>query len=220
MPRTLRGMSPALRWGAAAAVVAVFVAGLWSFVSSSGRVPDEIVAAAAPAVGRVQVIDISGRATSHANAFAVAQGVMITLCQGFRPNTQVVVKLGARTASARVTATDPKRNLCRLAVTDAATLPLGINVAAPEAGDQAYAASTGEAGETVFAPVKVRGFLAMDGGQVIEISSPVQAAQDGGPLLDEEGRVIGVLAATHALQGRNIALPAAWVSQLRSAPTR
>jgi hypothetical protein len=180
-------------------------------------IPAEITAAAAPSVGRVQVIEISGRATPHANAFAIGEGVMITTCQGFRANTQVVVKFGSRTASAQVSRSDAKRNLCRLAVVGAGSWPLGINAAGPKAGDRAYTVSTGPTGETLLAEVKVRALLPLDGGQAIELSVPVDPMQSGGPLLDTRGRVIGVLTTQHAFPGKGIALPATWVQDLRGA---
>jgi hypothetical protein len=92
-----------------AGVVAAFV-GLWFLLRPSGdteRIPAEIMAAAVPAVGRVHLIDISGRATPYALAFAVDQGVMIAPCPDKRANTQMVVKFGPRNASARDLARRP-----------------------------------------------------------------------------------------------------------------
>jgi S1-C subfamily serine protease len=216
-----RERAPAVKWTPIAVVAALVLVGLWFLFRSSGdedRIPAEIVAAAAPSVGRVHVIDISGRATPHANAFAIDQGVMLTTCQGFRANTQVVVKFGARAAPAQVSKSDPKRNLCRLAVVGAGSWPLGINAAGPKKGDKAYAVSTSNAGETVLTQVEVRGLLpAPGGGQAIELSEPVDPTQNGGPLLDASGRVIGMLSTQHGFVGKGIALPAAWVQEMRGA---
>jgi hypothetical protein len=213
-----RPMPAAVKWTPIGlAVVAAFV-GLWFLFRPSGdgeRIPAEIVAAAAPSVGRVQVIDIQGRATPYANAFAIDQGVMLTTCQGFRANTQVVVKFGERSASASVSRQNPKRNLCRLAVVGAGSWPLGINAAGPQVGDKAYAVSTNAAGETTLVDTKVRALLPFDGAQAIELSVPVEPTQTGGPLLDTRGRVIGVLTTQHGFVGKNIALPAAWVAEMR-----
>ena len=214
---------PTMRWWPIAAIAALALVGLYFLLrpgADPDRIPEEITAAAAPSVGRVHVIDIQGRASPHANAFAIDKGVMLTTCQGFRANTQVVVKFGARTASASLSRAEPKRNLCRLAVVGAGSWPLGINAAGPEAGDRAYAVSTSAAGDTVLTPIRVRALLPVEGGQALELSEPVEPTQSGGPVLDTRGRVIGVLATQHSFVGKNIALPAAWVEELRRAPAK
>ena len=214
---------PAVRWGPIAAIVVAVVVGLYFLFRRDGdpdRIPEEIMAAAQPSVGRVHVIDIQGRASPHANAFAIDQGVMFTTCQGFRANTQVVVKFGPRTASAAISRMEPKRNLCRLAVVGAGSWPLGINAAGAKEGDRVYAASTNAAGETVFVRAKVVGLVPVEGGQAMELSIPVEPLQSGGPLLDTRGRVVGVLTTQHGFVGKNIAMPAAWVDQLRRAPAK
>lgn len=218
-----RPASSGLKWGPIGAAVAAILVGLWflfHYRGESDRIPAEIVAAAAPAVGRLHVIDIRGKATPHDNAFAIAHGVMLTTCQGFKPNTQAVVKFGARTASANVTRADSRRNLCRLAVQGAGGFPLAIKATLPESGDKAYAVSTGAGGETVLVAVKVKGIVSGDAGQAIELADPVDPSQAGGPLLDTQGRVIGVMATQHPFTGRNVALPASWVQEIRTAPAK
>ncbi len=219
-PESARRTPPAVKWVPILAIAVAILLGLWFLFRSSDegeRIPAEIVAAAAPSVGRVHVIELSGRATPHANAFAIDNGVMLSTCQGFRANTQVVVKFGSRTASAQVSRSDPKRNLCRLTVVDAGSWPLGINAAGPKPGDKAYTVSTSPTGETQLVDVKVRALLPLDGGQAIELSVPVEPSQSGGPLLDTRGRVIGVLTTQHGFVGKGIALPAKWVQDLRGA---
>ena len=218
-PKTSSG----LRWGPIGAIVVAVIAGLWFLLHSRGesdRIPAEIVAAAAPSVGRLHVIDIRGKATPYDNAFAIDAGVMLTTCQGFRANSQAVVKIGARTASATVTRQDPKRNLCRLAVQNAGGFPLSVSTTPPESGDKAYAVSTSAGGETVLVAVKVKGIVTGDAGKAIELADPVDPTQAGGPLLDTKGRVIGVMATQHPFTGKNVALPASWIQEIRAAPTK
>jgi hypothetical protein len=218
-----RKLPGAVKWGPIGAIVVAVLVGLWFLFRPSGetdRIPAEIVAAAGPSVGRVNVIDIRGRATPFDNAFAVDSGVMITTCQGFRANTQAVVKIGQRNASATVSRSEPKRNLCRLAVVSAGSWPLGISTAPPQSGDKVYAVSTTASGETSLVPMKVRGLLPHEGAQYIELTERLDPAQNGGPLLDTKGRVVGVLTTQHPLTGKHLALPAAWVQEIRSAPAK
>lgn len=215
---------PGVKWGLVGAIAAAVLAGLFFLLRSGGqadRIPAEIVAAAAPSVGRLNIIDIQGRASAFDNAFAIDKGVMLTTCRGFRANTQAVVKFGQRSAPATVTRSDPRRNLCRIAVVGAGSWPLGISTTPPEPGDKAYAVSTSMAGETVLVQVKVRGMLSGEGGaRGVELAEPVDPSQGGGPLLDAKGRVIGVMATQHSFPGKNVALPASWVAEIRAAPIK
>jgi len=214
---------PAVKWAPIFAVVVVVLVGLWFLFRPGGesdRIPEEIFAAAVPSVGRVNVIDIRGRATPHDNAFAIDPGVMLTTCQGFRANTQVVVKFGARTASATVSRADAKRNLCRLAVVGGGSWPLGINASGPQARDRAYTAHVNPQGETQLLKTRVRGFIDADGARLIELTEPVDPSQNGGALIDTRGRVIGVLTTLHGFPGKHVALPATWIEELRRAPVK
>jgi S1-C subfamily serine protease len=52
-------------------------------------------------------------------------------------------------------------------------------------------------------------------GEALQIDVSVNPGSSGGPLLDEEGRVVGLIfAGLSGYQGLNFALPASWVSQL------
>jgi S1-C subfamily serine protease len=143
---------------------------------------------------------------------------MVTTCEGFAPNTQLVVVLGTRKAPAQVSRTDSKRNVCRLAVVGAGSWPLPLEAREPATGNKVYAAATNAAGEALIVEGKVTGLIpAEGGGRAIEFSIPVTPAMSGGPLVDAYGKVVGIMAATHPFGGRrNVALPAAWVAALRS----
>lgn len=221
-PESARRIAPAVKWAPIGIALAAIFVGLWFLFRPSGdveRIPAEIVAAAAPSVGRVHVIDISGKATPAGNAFAIDQGVMITSCQGFRANAHVVVKFGARTAPAVVSKTDGKLGLCRLNVTGAGSWPLGIGTKdAPKAGDKVYVVTTNKAGDAEVVDARVRSLLPLDGGQALELSLAFDASESGGPVLDTRGRVVGMLSAQGAFAGKGAAVPAAWIQQIRDTP--
>jgi len=221
-PESARPVARGLKWAPIGIALATVLVGLWFLFRPSGdseRIPAEIVAAAAPSVGRVQVIDISGKATPAGNAFAIDQGVMVTSCTGFRANTQVVVKFGARTAPATVSKTDNKLGLCRLNVIGAGSWPLGIGgKEAPKAGDKVYVVTTNKAGDAEVIDVRVRSLVPVEGGQALELELGISPSENGGPVLDTRGRVIGMMTTQGAFAGKNAAVPAAWIQQIRSAP--
>lgn len=215
-PRGKSAPDTAKKWivvgvGAALAAVVLYAV-LRPRKDDAQRIPQEIVAAASPAVGRVHSLDISGRATPLGHAFAIEQGVMLTTCQGIRANAQLVVRFGARTVPAQLVKSDPQRNFCRLAVIGAGSWPLGVSAAEPRVGDTVYAATTNESGEIALREGKITGVLPHAKGKALELSFEVPPASSGGPVLDTYGKVAGMMASSHGFgTGKNVALPAAWV---------
>ena len=219
--RPMRVIAAGPKWGLAGGAVALVLVGAYFLLRPSGKpeasIPQEIVAAVAPAVGRVHSIDMQGRATALGHAFAIEQGVMVTSCQGFAANAQLVVSFGPRKAPAQLAGSDRSRNVCKLAVAGAGSWPLKLGAGDPKPGSKVYAASINSAGDAVSVEGKVIGLIAAQGGSAVELSIPVTPMMSGGPLLDAYGKVVGIIASPHPFgAGRNVALPVAWVAALRS----
>jgi hypothetical protein len=218
-PRTATVVGP--KWGLFAGIALAVVVGLYFLLRPSGRpeasIPQEIVAAVSPAVGRVHSIDMQGRSTPLGHAFAIENGVMVTTCGGFVANAQLVVSFGARKAPAQVVRpTDAKRNVCKLAVRDAGSWPLPLARGEPAQGDKVYAAATHPTGETLIVEGKVTGFVPVEGGRAVEFNVDATSAMSGAPLLDAYGKVVGIIVAPHEFgKGKNVALPVSWVAALR-----
>jgi hypothetical protein len=194
----------------AAALLAVGAAAFVTvrYFTAEDRVMREILAAAAPSVGRVVAISMSGRSTPMGHAFAVAPGRMAAACDGLRGNAQVVVKLGTRSVSAQVDKVDPARNVCFLSVTGAGSWPLALRRHAPAPGEKVFAALLAPGGELAITPTEVTAVVPLGDGQALALPLGVEPSQAGAPVLDREGRVVGMLASR---DGRTLALPAAWL---------
>jgi hypothetical protein len=212
----------AVKWAPLGVVVVAAFVGLWFLFRPSGeteRIPAEILAAAVPAVGRVHLIELSGRATPYGNAFAIDQGVMIAPCPEKRANTQLVVRFGTRNAPAQISRADPQRNLCRLNVVSGGSWPLEVASAPAKEGDKVYAVTTAVgSGETIVTDMRVSSLLLMDGGKGVELSEPVNPYDAGGPLIDSRGRVVGMVVTQHKFTGKSVAIPLEWIRAIRAAP--
>jgi hypothetical protein len=208
------------KYGLIAAAVAGLVALLAWWHWSSGpqaTIAQEIVASVSTAVGRVERLDMQGRSTLLGHAFAIDSGVMVTSCSPAVANTQLVVRFGARRASAQSMQPDKSRPICRLAVVAAGSWPLAISREEPKVGSKVFAAIVKSNGDADVIEGKVQSLLPVAGGRAIEFSVPVLPAMSGAPLLDADGRVLGMMTLHHGFgAGRNIALPAAWIAPLRS----
>jgi len=211
--------------GALAAVVVVAIAGaiFWFTVKKPadeaarpiGKSPQEIAAAATPAVGRLQATDMMGQTKDAGLAFAIEAGVMLASCQGIAPQAQLKVKVNERLVNARVSSTDEALGLCKLEVEGAGSWPIPVSSAAARAGETVYGAAMNAVGEVVLKQGRVKSVVAGERGIVVDSTLPPNPA--GAPLLDVHGRVIAV--ATQAGgQDRHVAIPAAWTDAPRSAP--
>ena len=63
----------------------------------------------------------------------------------------------------------------------------------------------------------LKAIRAVPAGKVIELSFPVSKTGSGGAVFDTFGRVVGIATTPHAYgAGIEVALPASWISQMRS----
>jgi hypothetical protein len=180
-----------------------------------GRNPQDILYTASLAVGRVESIDMGGQATPIGLAFAVDEDIMLTACKGIQPGAVLRVNLPPRTVPAQVMTADEERGLCKLSAKGVGSKPLPLITGAPRVGEKVYATRVNSIGQVALTEGKVKQVYPEATGRQIEASIEVPAGGGGGPLLDSEGRVIGV---TMVAPGdglvRHVEIPAAWIAAL------
>ncbi len=107
--------------------------------------------------------------------------------------------------------------MCKLAGDGVGSHPLRVSDVMPKAGDKVYALKADAAGKLSLEEGAVKQLLATPRGSVIEITIPIAPEASGGPLLDADGRVVGITTAPHAYgDGKNVALPTAWINAARA----
>jgi S1-C subfamily serine protease len=215
-----RDARPSHKWAVLAAAVVLGAAGLYFVLERSGpkqTKAQEILAAASFSVGRLQALDVSGRATTVGLAGATSEGVMVTTCHGIPRGAQLVVRLEERTAGARVSLADAELDMCKLAGDGVGSQPLRVSDVMPKAGDKVYAPKVDASGKLSLEEGTVKQLLASPRGSVIEITIPIAPEASGGPLLDADGRMVGITTAPHNYgEGKNVAVPTAWINAARA----
>ena len=210
-----RGPAPGHTWGVVAAIAVVGLGALYYF--TLGRAPEgrgqvaamslqEIQAAAAVSVGRVNRVEMSGSRAILAAAVAIEEGVMMAPCEGIDPAAQIVVRIPPRDISAQLKHADAAAGLCKLAVSGGGSWPLATTSTVPRPGDKVYAANLNAAGEVVVTAGEVRKIGRGPKGDVIESTARAGTPVDGTPLLDHQGRVVAI-----AMGGQHTVLPRAWI---------
>jgi len=152
----------------------------------------QIVADAAPAVGRLQAVDPSGRVVALGLAFAIDKGVLATACQGLAPGMELVLRIGTRDVHARPARVDPAKGYCTLDAPNAGSWPLGPARFPPRVGDKVYAVRIGEHGEPALAAGSIRRIASASALTVVEVTGTASAAAAGSPLVDAQGGVIAL----------------------------
>lgn len=86
---------------------------------------------------------------------------------------------------------------------------------APVIGDTVFAVGNPEGLEGTFSAGIVSGVRAFGSGKLLQITAPISPGSSGGPVLDAEGRVVGVAEATlRDGQNLNFAVPVEYVARL------
>ena len=205
--------------GKGAGIVVLVLAALAGLYLTFGRDPDkpahvaamspqELQAAAAVSVGRVNRVEISGTRAVLSAAVAVEEGVMMAPCDGIDPTSQIVVRIPPRDIPAQLKHADAAAGLCKLAVSGGGSWPLAITSAVPRPGDKVFAANLNALGEVVVTPGEVRKIGRGPRGEVIESTASTTRPVDGTPLLDQQGRVVAI-----AREGQHTVLPKSWITQ-------
>jgi len=209
------GASSMGRWIAAGAAIAAALAGAAWFAlgSSPGHEPRderEIAQAVSLAVGRLQGVDVSGHTAQLGLAFAVAEGSLASSCQGLSPSSQLVVRFAQREVPARVATLYAANGVCRLSAYGMGSWPLAVRTSLPQRGDRIYAAKVGATGQVSLVEGRVRRVFGEDGVTHIDVNGPASLQPAGGPLLDDQGRVLGVGEGG----GRYTPMPAPWLAEM------
>lgn len=211
---------PSRKWAIVAAVAVFAGVGIYFLMAPSGpkrTKAEEILAAASFSVGQLQALDVSGRARTLGMAAATGEGIMVTTCHGIPRGAQLVVRFEERTAGASVSLGDAELDVCKLGADGVGSQPLRVSDVPPKAGDKVYALKADASGKLSLAEGSVKQLIASPKGSVIEITIPIGTEASGGPLLDADGRMVGITTAPHGYgEGKSVALPTAWINAARA----
>ncbi|MEW5773550.1 MAG: serine protease [Thermodesulfobacteriota bacterium] len=154
----------------------------------------------------VVVLGLNGfnRPEKFGSGFVVEDGTrIITNYHVIEGASEVVIKTpDDKVAKVEVVDTDSIQDLALLKL-DGAGPPLEIATELPQVGQEVAAIGSPKGLERTLSTGIVSALRKQDGREVVQITAPVSQGSSGGPVLDAEGRVVGV-ASFGAKEGQNL----------------
>lgn len=199
--------------------IAAFLSLVLLVAKTDAQTPRQVAQTAFRSVVLITMEDVSGKRIALASGFFVRKDVVATSLHVIKNATKGDVQLIGQTTRypvVGVVAIDRERDLVLLRVsgTNAPFLPLG-NTANVGVGDEIYVVGNPQGLEGTFSQGLISGIRRIDSGTLFQITAPISEGSSGGPVLDKQGRVIGVAFATLKTgQNLNFVVPAAYLLPL------
>jgi hypothetical protein len=173
--------------------------------------PVEIAQQAFKSVAFITLNDAVGATVAIGSGYVIANGLLVTNLHVVADGESAFVRLVGqeRTYPVQgVVAFDEINDLALLAVAGIEAPSLAPRGEAPQIGERVYAVGNPSGLEGTFSEGIVSGLRDGDGKSLIQITAPISPGSSGGPVLDSEGRVIGVAVSTlRTGQNLNFAVP-------------
>jgi hypothetical protein len=178
--------------------------------------PQEIVAAVAPHLGRVQGALMSGEVRDLGVAVATGENEMVTTCRGMVSGMLLTVKTAEATSRAELARANEELDICTLTVKGAAA-GIKIRPGVPGSQEKIQAVLVNAAGQPEARQVSVARAIKEAKGPAYEIKAATPLP-NGTPTFDSQARLVGIVVTPHAFgEGVVVALGAARIAQARGA---
>ena len=194
------------------------ILGLTPFANSAESAR-QIASATFPSVVLLVMEDERGQPVALGSGFFVKEKVIASNFHVVEKAARGYAKLVGQKTKYNITGVvglDSKHDLVLLAVEDASAPSLKLGDSSKVAvGDTVFAVGNPQGLEGTFSQGIVSGIRQFETESLLQITAPISPGSSGGPVLDSEGKVIGVAVATFKSgQNLNFAIPAKHVDEL------
>ncbi|WP_300330121.1 serine protease [Accumulibacter sp.] len=178
--------------------------------------PPEIFRAAAASVVVLETLDDTGGTSARLSATVTSAETVVTVCNGVESASALRIVRPEAHLAASLLARDNDRNLCLLAAPGLNAKALPAGAAEVAAGSRVYAVSNALGLGVGISDGVFSGKRRFPSGEYLQFSAPVSPGSEGGALVDESGRLLGIVDYRRRDgQNVNFALPAAWIDQVQ-----
>lgn len=177
--------------------------------------PAEVFTRAGAGIVILEALNEKGQPLGIQSATVIGPGRLVTACSGLEEAASLQVTARSGKFPAAVTARDQERNLCLLTADGLKEAPLPVGTSAPPTGSRILAISNALALGIGISEGVISGTRAFSVGSLIQFTAPISPGSEGGALLDDEGRLLGIIDYRRRDgQNVNFASPAAWISEV------
>ncbi len=177
--------------------------------------PTEVFSQAGANVAVLETFDAQGQRLGAYSATVVAAERLVATCDVLETAAALRVAAGSGSLDARVLARDRERNLCLIQASGLGALPLARRSRALPVGNRVFALSNALGLGVGISEGVVSGIRSFPAGDYIQFSAPISPGSEGGALVDDDGRLVGVIDYRRRDgQNVNFASTAAWVDQI------
>lgn len=172
-------------------------------VPDAALAADPVVAATRPSVAKIRGVAPSCQKVLEGSGFVVAPNRVMSNAHVVAGSESVTVELDGQTFDASVVSYDPEADISILDVPNLPALPLGFDMREAASGTDAVVMGFPGGGDFTATPARIREIIQLNGPdiyhtatvnrEVYTIRGTVRQGNSGGPLIDREGRVLGVV---------------------------
>jgi S1-C subfamily serine protease len=170
--------------------------------------PPDPQLAEAPAVAAVKASVVKIRSNSRScwsegSGFVAAPNRVMTPAQNVAGGETVTVEVNGQTIDAHVVSFNPQRDLAILDVPNLGAAPLSFAAEGAAGGSDAILVGYPEGGDVAAIPVRIRETIELNGPDIYHtttvnrtvytIRGTVKQGNSGGPMIDTDGKVLGVV---------------------------
>lgn len=177
-----------------------------------------LFAKVSPSVVVLQLADDKGGSLGVLSAVAFAPGRLVSTCSALGAAHALTISSARGNVPVTLASRDSRRDLCVLEATSAALVPLPRRDDAESAppGTRVYAVSNALGLGIGLSEGVLSGVRSFSSRQYLQFSAPISPGSDGGALVDEQGRLLGVIQYRHRDgQNVNFAIPIRWVDAVQ-----
>lgn len=188
---------------------------------SYAKTAREIAQKSFPSVVMLLMEDSSAQPLSLGSGFFVREGIVATTLHVIEGAAKGYVKIVGQKQKyevAGIVGIDSKRDLVLLSIKDAKAPPLTLGDSRQVAvGDEVYVVSNPHGLEGTFSQGIISSIRQASNENIFQITAPISPGSSGGPVLNTQGKVIGVAVATYeGGQNLNFAIPVTYLAALLS----
>jgi S1-C subfamily serine protease len=172
-------------------------------VPDAALATDQVVAATRPSVLKIRGVAPSCQKVLEGSGFVVAPNRVMSNAHVVAGSETVTVEVDGQSYDASVVSYDPNADISILDVPNLPARPLEFHMAEAESGTDSVVLGYPGGGDFTATPARIREIIQLNGPdiyhtttvtrEVYTIRGTVRQGNSGGPLIDREGRVLGVV---------------------------